>query len=87
VKERSRDARKRPPQRVCIALQRVCIAVLCVNQSVDLIPANVLTAGDKLSWGDTLVTPTRCAGKYLTYTHSLVMCKATPGGSGLKAEV
>ena len=33
--------------------------------------------GDRLSRGDTLVTPTQCAGKYIMYTHSWAICYAT----------
>ena len=34
----------------------------------------IFTAGDRLSRADILVTPTQCAGKYITYTRSLTVC-------------
>ena len=34
----------------------------------------IFTAGDRLSRRDTLVTPTQCTGKYITYTRSLAVC-------------
>ena len=36
----------------------------------------IITAGDRLSRGDILVTPIQCAGTYITYTRSLAVCYA-----------
>ena len=38
--------------------------------------------GDRLSWEDILVSPTQCAGKYITYTCSLTVRYAMQSAAG-----
>ena len=35
------------------------------------------SGGDSLQWRDILLIPTQCAGKCITYTHSLAICRHT----------